>query len=182
MVWDDKTLIIWLVVCSLLHKTPLVQPQPQATLAQPSAVVFTFHHPSRSQSPTFHRREDSFSGPPSTSAYSRDVTCPVTSPRVPPYVSHVSPATRSVTSPSAFHEVSLIISRQPGSQLCKVLRLGCALQGFCLLSRSPVSSDRVAVWVVSCLMRVPEEALNTHGQYQSKEWCVYAVTVHVYVL
>ncbi len=130
---------------SLLHKTPVYSHSPQVSPGQHSVVALTFHS-----------RED-LSGPPSTSGYLRDVTCPATLLRVQPYVSHVSFATPSVTSPSRlkFPRGLLTDLRRPGSQF--------SLPAFWLYSArllltqtSPVSSDRfhAAVWVVSsCLVR-----------------------------
>ena len=104
--------------------------------------------PSRPPSLTFHCREDSLSGPPSTSGYPRDVTCPTTLLRVQPYISHMSSVTRSVTSHSGFLRGLLPNLRRPGSQFS--LPASWLYPSRLLLTQtSPVSSDRLAVWVGS---------------------------------
>ncbi len=146
---------------------------------------------SRPPSLTFHRREDfSLSGPLSTSGYPRDVTCPATLLHVQPYILHVSSATCSVTSP-------------PGLATCFVTSPSGFLQGLLTNLRWPVSQFLLpASWLhpsrllltqtSSCVIRPPCcvgciflphaihcKTLYTHGQYQSKECCISAVTVHV---
>ncbi len=113
------------------------------------------------------------SGPPSTSGYPRDVTCPATLLCMQPYVSHVSSATRSVTSPSRFPQSLLrtnIISDglAPSS---RSLRLGCTLRGFCSLRRRPCHPTAL-------LCSSPQDISDMmySRPVQKSKWCVYAVT------
>ncbi len=105
LLWEERTHFKFSSYsCSLLHNSLYSHRSP----GQPSAVALT--------STMFHRREDFLSGPPSTSGYPRDVTCSATLLRVQPYVSHISSATRSVTSPSGFPRCLLTNLRRPGSR------------------------------------------------------------------
>ena len=125
----------------ITQKFPWYSHSPQISPGQHSAVVLTStvpHVPPSWRLPV--------SEPPSTSGY----PCDVTLLHVQPYVSHArvlrDTFRNSVTSPSGFPHVFWPISDglAPSSGS---LRLGCTLQGSCPHLTSPVSSDRLAVWV-----------------------------------
>ncbi len=147
-------MLIWLVVRSLVHKTLLVQPQ--VSPGQSNAVALTS---------TLRNVRLPVSGPPSTSGYPREVTCPATLLRVQPHVSHVS-STRSVTSPSGFPQGLLNnLGLAPSS---RSLRLGCTLPGVCSLRRRPCHPTALLCRCSFLPHAIRCKTLCTHGQYQSQ--------------
>ncbi len=143
----QKNFLIWLVVCSLLHKLPSYSRSHRSPLGSPapSPSGSTVPHvpPSWRHLPiwtTIHARLSPWSHVP-------------TLPCMPPYVSDMSSVTRSINSPSlvlqAFPQALRTIP--DGLALSSLfLRLGCTRRGFCSLRRHPVSFDRLAV--VGCIL------------------------------
>ena len=150
-------MLIWLVVCSLLHRTPVVQPQPTGLSWAAQGRRPHIHRPSRSsvvETPrryVDHRRRPVI--PVTPRAQPRFCACNPTSHW------HVSSATRSVTSHAldAFHKV-------PASGLYRahVIRPPCCV-GFLASCSSPQDIS---------------DMMYSRPVPKSK-WCVYAVTVHV---
>ncbi len=79
LLWDDKTHFSFFnLACSLFFIT---QNSPRTATTTCHSWAAQRRRPHVPPSLTFQTREDSLSGPPSTSGYPRDVTCPVTSSR-----------------------------------------------------------------------------------------------------
>ncbi len=153
--WRD-TFLHWLVVRSLLHKTPLVQPQPAGLSWAAQRRRPHIHRPSVVETPriwtTVHVRISTWRTPL----------------RVQPYVSHVSSATRSVTSTSGFARGLLPNLRRSGSQF-SLPSSWLYPSGLLLTPTSPVSSDRLAVYLAGIFLphAVRCKTLKTRGQYKS---------------
>ncbi len=172
---------MWLVVCALLHKTPLVQPQPAGLSWPAHRRRHRVHSPSRSTVVKTPRIwPPTVSGPPvHVRLFTWHHLPSHASARETLRLAHALGNTfRDYIALQAFHKVFWQISDglAPSS---RSLRLGCTLRGLCSLR--PLSCvGYIFLPVSSCLIRsAARHYILTASTKVNWKWCVYAVTVHV---
>ena len=167
LLWDNTTILNWLVVCSLLHKTPLVQPQPAGLSWAAQRHRLHVHSPSRSsvvETPRTWTTVDV------RLSMWRHVPSHASAHAIPRLARVLRDTFRSyVTSPFRLSTGLLTNPRRRGSQISFPASWLYPSRLLLLLRRRPCLPDRCVGCIFFFLPHASRcKTLCTHGQYQSQ--------------